>query len=131
MLGFDEGQPFDFSRVYANLVVAILDAILLTSLQGLLYLLLLPINLLPFLGSVVWVVLPPAIFAGMDYSDINLVRRRYTIREKMRLWRAHEWRFLGYGMSFFFLITLPVVNAVAIPCAAVGGALLYLELDRK
>lgn len=131
VLGFHEDQPFDFGRIYSNLVVAILDAILLTFMQGLLYLVLLPINLLPFLGSVLWVVIPPAIFAGMDYSDINLVRRRYTMTEKVRLWRTHEWRFLGYGMSFFFLITLPLVNVVAIPCAAVGGALLYLELDRK
>lgn len=131
VLGFKEDQPFDFGRIYSNLIVAILDAILLTLTQGLLYFLLLPINLLPFLGSVLWVVLPPAIFAGMDYSDINLVRRRYTLTEKVRLWRTHEWRFLGYGMSFFFLITLPLVNVVVIPCAAVGGALLYLELDRK
>ncbi len=131
VLGFDEDQPFDFARIYSNLVVAILDAILLTLTQGLLYLLLLPINLLPFLGSLLWFALPPAVFAGMDYSDINLVRRRYTLREKVRLWRTHEWRFLGYGLSFFFLITLPLVNVVVIPCAAVGGALLYLELDRK
>lgn len=131
VLGFHEDQPFDFGRIYANLVVAILDAILLTLTQGLLYFVLLPINIVPFLGSVLWAVIPPAIFAGMDYSDINLVRRRYTLREKTRLWRTHEWRFLGYGLSFFFLITLPVVNVVAIPCAAVGGALLYLELDRK
>jgi CysZ protein len=131
VLGFNEDQPFDFGRIYGNLVVAILDAILLTLLQGMLYLVLLPINLLPFLGSLLWMVLPPSIFAGMDYSDINLVRRRYTTGEKVRLWRTHEWRFLGFGLSFFFLITVPILNAVVIPCAAVGGALLYLELDRK
>ncbi|MCO5166902.1 MAG: EI24 domain-containing protein [Planctomycetes bacterium] len=131
VLGFDEDQPFDFTRMYTNLILAVIDAIALTLMQGLLYLLLLPINVLPFLGSVLWFVLPPAIFAGMDYSDINLVRRRYSLREKFRLWRTHEWRFLGYGISFFLLITTPVINVVAIPCAAVGGALLYLELDRK
>lgn len=131
VLGFHEDQPFDFAKVYANLVVAILDAILLTFTQILLYLVLLPINLLPFLGSVLWVAIPPAVFAGMDYTDIDLVRRKYTLREKIRLWRAHEWRFLGFGLSIFFLVTLPFVNFVTIPCAAVGGALLYLELDRK
>jgi CysZ protein len=131
VLGIHEDKAIDYAKVYANLVVAIVDAILLTLTQGLLYLVLLPINIIPFLGSVLWMILPPAIFAGMDYSDINLVRRAYTTREKVRLWRSHEWRFLGYGLSFFFLITLPLVNIVAIPCAAVGGALLYLELPRK
>lgn len=131
VLSFNEDQPFDFGRIYGNMLVAIIDAILLTLTQGLLYLVLLPINIIPFLGSVLWMAIPPAIFAGMDYSDINLVRRRYTLSEKVRLWRTHEWRFLGYGLSFFFLITFPLVNFVAIPCAAAGGALLYLELDRK
>ncbi|MCW8139779.1 MAG: EI24 domain-containing protein [Planctomycetota bacterium] len=131
VLGFDENADFDFKRMYVNLILAVIGAIALTLLQGALYLLLLPINVLPFLGSLLWVILPPAIFAGMDYTDINLVRRRYSLREKVRLWRTHEWRFLGYGISFFFLITMPVINIVAIPCAAVGGALLYLELDRK
>jgi CysZ protein len=131
VLKFDEDQPFDFGRVYANLVIAIVDAIFLTLMQGLLFVLLLPINIIPFLGSMLWMVLPPALFSGMDYTDINLVRRKYTTTEKLKLWRTHEWRFLGYGLSFFFLITIPLLNVVAIPCAAVGGALLYLELDRK
>lgn len=130
-LGFKDESPFELARFYANLVVAIVDALLLTLLQACLFLLLLPINLVPVLGSLVWTVLPPAIFAGMDYSDINLVRRGYTTREKATLWRLHRWRFLGYGVSFFFLLTLPLVNVFVIPAAAVGGALLYLELDRK
>ena len=92
---------------------------------------LLPINLIPFLGSAVWLVLPPAIFAGMDYSDINLVRRTYSTREKMRLWSLHQWRFLGYGFSFCFLIAIPIVNIFVIPAACAGGAILFLELDRK
>lgn len=131
VLGVQKDEPFDFARIYANLVVGIIDAVLLTFTQGLLYLVLLPINIIPFVGWLLWMVLPPAIFAGMDYTDLNLVRRKYTLREKVKLWRHYEWRFLGYGVSFFFLLTLPLVNAVAIPCAAVGGALLYLELPKK
>ena len=130
-LGFKDEGRFELARFYANLVVAIVDALLLTLLQACLFLLLLPINLVPVLGSLVWAVVPPAIFAGMDYSDINLVRRSYTTREKGALWKLHRWRFLGYGVSFFFLLTLPLVNVFVIPAAAVGGALLYLELDRK
>lgn len=131
VLDVQQNEPFDFARVYANIVVGIIDAVLLTLTQGLLYLVLLPINVIPLAGWFLWMVLPPAIFAGMDYTDLNLVRRKYTLREKVRLWRHYEWRFLGYGVSFFFLLTIPVLNAVAIPCAAVGGALLYLELPKK
>jgi len=126
-----DDATLDFGKFYANLVVAIVDAILLTLLQGLFYVLLLPVNVIPFLGSVLWMVIPPAVFAGMDYSDLMLVRRGYPTREKIRLWRTHQWRFLGYGMSFFFLLAVPIVNAFVVPAAAAGGALLYLELERK
>ncbi|MEZ6188389.1 MAG: EI24 domain-containing protein [Planctomycetota bacterium] len=131
VLEIQDEVSFEFSAFYANLVVALIDAVFLTLLQGLLFVILLPINLIPFLGSVVWLVLPPAIFAGMDYSDINLVRRTYSTREKWRLWSLHQWRFLGYGISFCFLIAIPVVNVFVIPAACAGGALLFLELDRK
>lgn len=131
VLDVNTNEPFDFTRIYANIVVGILDAILLTFTQALLFVVLLPINIIPLVGWFLWMVLPPSIFAGMDYTDLNLVRRRYTLREKVRLWRHYEWRFLGYGVSFCFLLTIPVLNAVAIPCAVVGGALLYLELPKK
>jgi CysZ protein len=131
VLGATGDKAVDFGRIYANLVVGILDAILLTLLQGCLYLVLLPFAFIPIVGTGLWFVVPPAIFAGMDYSDLNLVRRGYPLSEKWRLWRLHEWRFLGFGISFFFLLTIPFLNAFAIPCAAVGGALLYLELPRK
>lgn len=130
VLGIEDETPFELARIYANLVVAVVDAVLLTGLQGALYLLLLPMAFIPGVNFL-WLVIPPAIFAGMDYSDINLVRRGYVLREKVRLWRTHEWRFLGYGVSFFFLLTIPGVNAFVIPAAAAGGALLYLSLDRK
>lgn len=54
-----------------------MDAVLLTLLQGLVFLILLPLLFVPGL----WF-LPPALFAGMDYSDLNLVRRGYATRER-------------------------------------------------
>jgi len=59
------------------------------------------------------------------------VRRAYSTREKWRLWKLHQWRLLGYGCSFCFLIAIPVVNIFVIPAACAGGAILFLELDRK
>ena len=76
-------------------------------------------------------VVPNAISAAIDYTDLNLVRRRYATRAKIQLWKAHSWRFFGYGLSFFMFLTIPLLNVVVVPAAAVGGTLLYLELDRK
>lgn len=121
----------EFQTTHLTILYTMFDAIVLGLLQGVLIILLLPLLLIPVVGSLVWMVLPPSLFASMDFSDIHLVRRGYTAGEKLRLWKTHKWRFFGYGASFFFFLTLPLLNALAIPVATVGGALLYLELDRK
>lgn len=131
VLGFKDDGGFDPGRLFGNLVVGIIDAILLTLGQVIIMILLLPFNLIPVLGTLFWAFCMPAAFASMDYTDINLVRRGYTTKEKFRLWRAYQWRFFGYGSAFFFFLTIPLINAFVIPAAAVGGALLYLELERK
>ena len=129
LVGDQERLQFQTSQL--SILWGIVDAVVLGLLQGVVFLILLPMNFVPLLGSIVWLLLPPAIFASMDFSDIHLVRRGYGTKEKIKLWWEHQWRFLGYGLSFCFFLTLPVLNAFAIPAATVGGALLYLELDRK
>ena len=70
-----------------------------------------------------------------NYTDIDFVRKRYTMRERVALWNHRSWRFFGFGLAFFFFLEIPLLNiltgAFVIPCAAVGGTLLYLELDQK
>ena len=121
----------EFQKSHLTIAYAMLDAIVLGFLQGIVILIMIPVLFIPVIGSLIWMILPPSIFASMDFSDIHLVRRGYASGEKLRLWKTHKWRFFGYGASFFFLLTIPILNALAIPVATVGGALLYLELDRK
>jgi CysZ protein len=131
VVGFKEPGGFALLAFLKNILVGALNAVIMTCLQLVILVVLLPLNFIPLVGSAVWLIVPPAIFASLDYTDINLVRRGYTTREKLRLWWHHQWRFFGFGVAFFFFITIPVLNAVVIPAAAAGGALLYLELDRK
>ena len=131
ILGLADTRQLTLAQFWHNLVLGILDAVVLTLVQLLLLVLLLPLHFIVAIGSLIWMVVPPAITAGMDYTDLNLVRRRYATRAKLRLWHHHSWRFFGYGLSFFVFLTIPLLNAVMVPAAAVGGALLYLELDRK
>lgn len=120
-------QPFHLGELQASITLSIIDTILLAFVQGLLYLLLLPVALLP----PVWMVLPPAIMSGMDHTDPTFCRKNYYMRERIALWKARKWRFLGFGVTFFFLLGIPFVNAIIFPTVAAGAALLYLELDVK
>lgn len=135
VLGHVVEDGFTLRGFTGDLVLAILDAIVLTSLQLLAFFILLPLNLVPILGNVLWFLIPGALFASIDYTDMNFIRRRYRVRDRARLWGRYRWRFVGFGGAFFLLAGIPWVNIVTgaflIPIAAIGGTLLFLELDDK
>lgn len=120
-------EKFRASDFFQAMTVSIIDTVLLALVQAVLYIVLIPLALIP----PIWMIVPPGIMAGMDHTDPTFCRKNYTITERMALWKARKWRFLGFGLTFFFLLGIPFVNAVIFPVVAVGAALLYLELDRK
>jgi uncharacterized protein involved in cysteine biosynthesis len=126
-----KAEPFNLGAFQASLAIAVVDALLLALLEGVLYVVLSPIAVVPVVGTLLWFLLPRAIFAAFDQSDPSFCRKNYYMREKIALWRERPWRFFGFGCAFFFLLTIPFVNALVFPVVAAGGALLYLELDRK
>lgn len=135
LLGEVREPAFSLGRVSSDLIMGLLDAIGLLILQFLLMILLIPVNFLPIFGSLLWFIVPGAVFASMDFTDLNFVRRRYGLRERARIWWLRRWRFIGFGLSFFAILATPYLNLFmgifVIPVASVGGTLLFLELDLK
>ena len=129
----ESGAPtsFEILKLHRSMSAAVLSAIFLTVAETALYVLLIPIALIPLIGTFAWLVLPRAIFAGLDQTDPTLCRKVYHPSDKIALWWAHRWRILGFGSFFFFVLGTPIFNAFVFPAAAAGAALLYFELDRK
>jgi uncharacterized protein involved in cysteine biosynthesis len=121
----------DLLSVERSIGGAILGSLFLIAAEAALYVLLLPLALLPMVGTFAWLVIPRAVFSGLDLTDPTLCRKVYRTPGKIALWWSRRWRLLGFGSTFFFLLGTPGVNAVVIPIALAGAALLYLELDRK
>jgi uncharacterized protein involved in cysteine biosynthesis len=132
---FVHGSPqptsFEIFKLHRSMSAAVLSALVLTIAEAVLYGLLIPVALIPVVGTFAWLVLPRAIFSGLDQTDPTLCRKVYHPGEKIALWWAYRWRILGFGCAFFFFLGTPIFNAFVFPAAAAGGALLYLELDRK
>jgi uncharacterized protein involved in cysteine biosynthesis len=118
-------------KLHRSMSAAVLSAIVLTIAETALYALLIPIALIPLVGTFVWLVLPRAVFAGLDQTDPTLCRKAYHPGDKVALWWAHRWRILGFGSFFFFVLGTPIFNAIVFPAAAAGAALLYFDLDPK
>ncbi|MEZ0229853.1 MAG: EI24 domain-containing protein, partial [Planctomycetota bacterium] len=88
-------EPFNFAALQASIVISIVDTLLLALLQAVLYVILIPLALIP----PIWMILPPAIMAGMDHTDPVYCRKNYYMRERVALWKARKWRFLGFGVT--------------------------------
>lgn len=83
--------------------------------------------LLPGLGAIIGTIggaYIAARFAAWDSLDYTLSRRGFSYEQKQRFLRERRSLCLGLGGSVAGLLLVPVVNALALPFGAAGGALL-------
>lgn len=94
--------------------------------------LLLPLHLIPIVGSALYTLLSGVFamhFVTLEFVDPCLTRRRLDFRAK-RLWLArHRGAVLGFGAVMFAVLLVPIVNVLVLPVGAVAGTFLYLELE--
>jgi CysZ protein len=131
VLWLGRGDRFDEVRLGRSAIAAIVSSLGLMALELGLVLVLVPIALIPFAGTFVWLVAPRALVAGLDQLDPILVRKLYYPREKAALVWRHRWRCLGFGGALLVLLGAPWVNAFVFPLAPVAATLLYVELEAK
>ena len=82
----------------------------------------------PLLFSTAGALLSAYMFA-YEYLGYCMDRRRFSFREKQAFLKSHFRSVMGFGLGSVAAATIPVVNLLFIPAAAVGGTLLFLELN--
>jgi CysZ protein len=91
-------------------------------------LLILPLNLIPVAGSILYTILSGCWFvasSAFQFVSFPCERRRMRYREKWRLLRANGAFALGFGCMTAALLLVPFVNVLVIPLCAVGGTFFY------
>jgi CysZ protein len=91
---------------------------------------LLLLNLLPFVGQVVGTAGSIALGATitcLDFFDGPLERRRLRFREKLAFVRNHFPASAGFGLICLGLVSIPLVNLIAIPLCVTAGTLFFCE----
>lgn len=92
----------------------------------------LPLLLIPGLGHLLFagvgVLLSSYLFA-FEFLGLPMDRRRYSFTEKRRFLRSSLRSALGFGLGNVVVASIPLVNILLLPAAAVGGTLLFLELN--
>ncbi len=116
----------DVGRVLADQSVRILLLLL-----G--HALILGVLLIPAVGSAVYPVLATAwsiLWCAADYLDYPMGRHAYRFRAERQVLRENFALTCGFGAGVYLILLIPVVNALFIPVAVVGGTLLYADLQR-
>lgn len=129
----DAGEPWGARVFLRDTAVSMLHSLgSLVAYAGIMLPLLL-VNLVPALGSALYLVLSwgvTAFFLAREMLDGVTSRRRMSLLAKLRLVRQHLALMLGFGVAMNVLLWIPLVNFLCLPIGVVGGTLLYVELER-
>ncbi len=89
---------------------------------------LLPLHLIPGVGSVLWTVLGSLwtmMWMAGEFLAAPMTRHLYPFAEVRRMMRERRALCLGLGAGIYVLLWVPILNAFFLPVAIVAGTLLY------
>jgi CysZ protein len=71
-----------------------------------------------------------ATFFAYDFMAFCMARRRWQFRHKWSFLKQNKALTFGFGSALATALLVPVLGLVCMPMAAVGGTLLFCDLDR-
>ncbi|WP_224366915.1 EI24 domain-containing protein [Hyalangium versicolor] len=131
LCGGAPSPPFSLGAFFRGLVTGIAHTLarLLFLLLGLAVLL--PLHLIPGLGSILWTVLGSLwsmIWMAGEHLAAPMTRHLYPFAEVRRMLRERSALCLGFGAGVYLLLWVPVLNTFFLPVAIIAGTLLYRGL---
>jgi CysZ protein len=92
------------------------------------------LNVIPVAGSVASTVLgwsATVVFLAREMLDGPLSRDRLPFGVKLTVLKSNKATMAGFGSATAAMLWVPGLNLFSIPCAVVGGTLLYCQLKRE
>jgi CysZ protein len=71
-----------------------------------------------------------AIYAALDALDYPETRRGWSFGRKLSYLGQHKGAALGFGAAAALIAAIPILGLLCAPASAVGGTLLFLDLER-
>jgi CysZ protein len=122
-----EPPPFSFKRMLVDLLLAIVHELRKLLRYALLLLVIFILSFIPVIGAVIALLgggYLAARFAAYDALDATFSRWGWSYAQKTGFLRARRSLSLGLGAVVATLLVIPILNAIAMPIGAAGGALL-------
>lgn len=123
--------PFSVRAVVRGTLESLAHTLLRLSFMLLGFVVLWPLNLVPVVGGVVWVILSSAwsmFWLAVEHLSNPMARHLRPFRQVVSALRRRLPLALGFGAALWVILWVPVVNFFLMPVAVVAGTLLYRAL---
>ncbi len=124
----------DWSTVMGDIGMGIGHSILAFGLYAMVMAALFVLNLIPFLGEILYLILGTictSVLLARELFDYPLSRRRTGFVDKLRYLWARKWTGLGIGFAATLLLAVPMLNLVMMSIAVAGATLLFADEERE
>ncbi|OGQ83688.1 MAG: hypothetical protein A2289_15745 [Deltaproteobacteria bacterium RIFOXYA12_FULL_58_15] len=124
--------PNTASRTVRSVVVAVADIVWTLLFWLAVNMPLLLVNLIPVLGTAVNAALGfsfTALLLSQEFVGLSMSRQLVSYPARWRVVWANRWLCVGNGCTTLLLFLVPGLNLLLLPLAAVGGTLLYCDLQ--
>jgi CysZ protein len=126
--------PFSVVRLFKDSLRSVYHSLKILALYLALLLAALLLLLIPGIGSLLFTIagtLLSAFMLAWEYLNYPLDRRRFSWKDKSSFFQSRLGYVMGFGLGSVVVATIPLVNLLFIPAAAVGGTLLFLDLEHE
>lgn len=124
-------EPFSFSGLVKGTVESLKHTLLRLGVMLLGVLVLLPLNLIPAVGSVAYLVLSSIwsmFWISVEHLSNPMARHLMPFSLVVKTLRRRSALAFGFGAAVYLLLWIPVLNFFLMPVAVVAGTLLYRRL---
>jgi CysZ protein len=131
VVGGDAGAPFTLASLLRGLVTGVAHTLARLFFLVLGLAVLLPLHLLPGVGSILWTVLGSLwtmYWMAGEFLAAPMTRHLYPFAEVRRMLRERRALCMGLGAGVYILLWVPILNTFFLPVAIIAGTLLYRGL---
>ena len=130
LTGIIREEPFSLFVMIKDAGRILFNSIRILGITLLITILLLPLNLIPVVGSVAYIglsVMSASFFFGFQFFDLPMERRRLPFGRRLSIgWRLKR-MYVGVGLGFFLVSFIPFVGFLGMNLGTLAGTELFVE----
>lgn len=138
--GHSAGEGWDWGLMAKSVWIGVINSLRHALTATGLLILIIPLNLIPVIGSVLYTILSAVItirYLALEFTSYSMDRRLWRYERRRSFLKTNRAHTLGIGTLSFLIMSIPLVNALMIPIGAAAGTLTFcdladdLEVDRS